>query len=234
MRARESAHRGDPADAAPDAVGGPLPFLRFLFFLLIVRPAVYVLLGLNLRHREKLPSQGPAILVANHNSHLDTPVLMNLFPMRMLPRLRPVAAVDYFLANRLRAWFARRVVGILPLERHPKGGHDPLAPLEQALDRGDILILFPEGTRGAPERMSALKSGIAHLAKRRPDVPVVPVFIHGLGKALPKGEALLVPFFVDLYAGDRIQWTGSRDSFMAELTARFEALAAEARKPDWQ
>ena len=41
MRARESAHRGDPADAAPDAVGGPLPFLRFLFFLLIVHEDLF-------------------------------------------------------------------------------------------------------------------------------------------------------------------------------------------------
>jgi 1-acyl-sn-glycerol-3-phosphate acyltransferase len=217
----------------------PASLLRWLFFLLIVRPAVLILLGLNLRHRERLPRHGPAIVVANHNSHLDTPVLMSLFPHRLLPRLRPVAAVDYFLKDERLAWFARRIVGIVPLDRRPEGrttggGADPLLALERALDRGDILILFPEGTRGEPERMTALKSGVAHLARRRPDVPVVPVFMHGLGKALPKGEALLVPFFVDVFVGERIAWPGTRDAFMADLAARFGELAREATPPDWQ
>jgi 1-acyl-sn-glycerol-3-phosphate acyltransferase len=212
----------------------PAAFLRWLFFFLIVRPAVLVLLGLNLRHRERLPKQGPAIVVANHNSHLDTPVLMSLFPQRLLPRLRPVAAVDYFLKDERLAWFARNIRGIVPLERKPEGGADPLLALERALERGDILILFPEGTRGEPERMTALKTGIAHLARRRPDVPVVPVFLHGLGKALPKGEALLVPFFVDIFVGERVAWTGERAQFMADLAARFEQLAREAPPPDWQ
>ena len=199
----------------------PANALRFLFFLLVVRPAILLLLGLNLRNRERLPEAGPAIIVANHNSHLDALVLMSLFPMRMLPRLRPVAAVDYFLRSGFLAWFARRIVGIVPIDRQLSAG-------------GDILILFPEGTRGTPERLSALKAGIAHLARRRPSVPVVPVFIYGLGKALPKGEALLVPFFVDLFAGEPVQWQGSRETFMRDLTARFETLSAEARPPEWR
>jgi 1-acyl-sn-glycerol-3-phosphate acyltransferase len=219
---------GDPGDERPATV------LRFLFFLLIVRPAILLLLGLNLRHRERLPLAGPAIVVANHNSHLDALVLMSLFPMRLLPRLRPVAAVDYFMRSGFLAWFARRIVGIVPIDRQLGAGGDPLAPLEHALDRGDILILFPEGTRGTPERLSALKAGIAHLARRRPTVPVVPVFIYGLGKALPKGEALLVPFFVDLFAGEAVQWQGSREAFMRDLAARFETLSAEARPPEWR
>lgn len=212
----------------------PASVLRFLFFLLVVRPAILLLLGLNLRHRERLPGAGPAIIVANHNSHLDALVLMSLFPMRLLPRLRPVAAVDYFLRSGFLAWFARRIVGIVPIDRQLSAGGDPLAPLERALERGDILILFPEGTRGTPERLSALKAGIAHLARRRPSVPVVPVFIYGLGKALPKGEALLVPFFVDLFAGEPVQWQGSRETFMRDLAARFETLSAEAHPPEWR
>ena len=210
--------------------------LRFLFFLLIVRPVVLVVLGLNVRHRERLPRRGPAIVVANHNSHLDTMVLMTLFPPTTLGRLRPVAAAEYFLRNRLLAWFAQRIVGIVPLLRKEAAGanRDRLAEATAALDRGDILILFPEGTRGEPERAAAFKSGVAHLAQRRPEVPVVPVFLHGLGKALPKGETLLVPFFCDVFVGEPTRWTGERTSFMAELAARINALAAEGRFPPWE
>ena len=210
--------------------------LRFLFFLLIVRPVVLVVLGLNVRHRERLPRRGPAIVVANHNSHLDTMVLMTLFPPATLPRLRPLAAADYFLKNRLFAWFARNIIGIVPLYSKEAAGlkADRLAGATAALDRGDILILFPEGTRGEPERAAAFKSGVAHLAQRRPEVPVVPVFLHGLGKALPKGETVLVPFFCDVFIGEPMRWTGNKAGFMVALAARMDALAAEGRFQPWE
>ena len=218
----------DTTELRPPA--GPL---RRAFFLCVVRPLVFVVLGVNLRHGERLPRQGPAILVANHNSHLDTLVLMTLLPHRLLPRIRPVAALDYFRKTRWLAWFATRIVGIIPLDRKPKPGGDALALPDAALARGDILILFPEGSRGEPERLQALKTGVAHLAKRRPAVPVTPVFLHGLGKALPKDAVLLVPFFVDVFVGEPVAWTGERAEFMARLERAMRELAAECRAPAW-
>jgi 1-acyl-sn-glycerol-3-phosphate acyltransferase len=208
--------------------------LRYLFFLLVVRPLVLVILGLNLRRGARLPKCGPAILVANHNSHLDTFVLMTLFPQRRLGDLRPVAAADYFLKDRRLAWFATRIVGIIPLERQAAaGGGDPLAGCDAALAEGRILILYPEGSRGEAERLADFKTGIAHLARRHPEVPVVPVFLHGLGKALPKGETLLVPFFCDVFIGEALSWTGARETFMASLDDAMRALAAEGHFPPW-
>lgn len=210
-------------------------FLQLLFFLLLVRPLLLLLLGLNVRHRERLPQSGPAILIANHNSHLDTLALMSLYPLSQLYRLRPVAAMDYFMRNPLLAWFATRIIRIIPLRRQLKTGQgDPLVEAMEALQRGEILILFPEGTRGEPEQMGELKTGIAHLARRIPEVPVVPVYLHGLGMALPKGEALLVPFFCDLFVGPSFYWTGDRASFMQQVSDAMNKLAEEGGFSEWR
>ena len=207
--------------------------LQMIAFAVLVRPLTWVVLGLNVRRAELLPTRGPAVVVANHNSHLDTLVLMSLYPLRMLHRLRPVAAADYFMRWRPLAWLATRIMGVIPIERGPRGGADPLAPLVEALDRGEILILYPEGTRGEPERMADLKKGIAHLAARRRQLPVTPVFLHGLGKALPKGESVLVPFFCDVFVDVPLTWTGSRPRYMSALQARFDALAEEGEFAAW-
>ncbi len=208
--------------------------LRFLFFLLIVQPVVLIVLGLNVRRRHLLPEAGPAIVVANHNSHLDAIVLMTLFGLRRLKSVHPVAAADYFLKNRWLAWFSTEIIGIHPLQRNMAGvRNDPLAGICAGLDRGDILILFPEGSRGEPEQLAEFRTGIAHIAKRYPQIPVTPVFLHGLGKALPRGEGLLVPFFVDVFVGEPVGWTGNRDEYMEALQSRFDALRAECHSPEW-
>ncbi len=209
--------------------------LRVLFFLLVVRPVLYIVLGLNVRHRERLPSAGPAILVANHNSHLDTLVLMSLFPLGMLPQVHPLGARDYFFRNRWIKWFSRHLMGIIPLDRQIKSAREhPLTPIEEALNRGEIVILFPEGSRGEPERLAEFKTGIAHLAERQPEVPLFPIYLHGLGKALPRGEALLVPFFCDVFIGEPFRWPGNRHAFMQQLAAKMTALTSEGQFPVWE
>jgi len=209
--------------------------LRSLFFNVIVRSVVLVGLGLNVRHRERLPRKGPAIVIANHNSHLDTMVLMNLLPRKLLPNVQPVAAMDYFLRSPVRAWFALRIIGILPLKRNrSEKGEDPLEPVDKALEAGRLLIFFPEGSRGEPEQMSGFRKGIAHLAERHPDVPVVPVYLHGLGKALPKGKVLFVPFFCDVFVGDQLPWTGDKHSYMQQLDEVMHALADEGKFSAWE
>jgi 1-acyl-sn-glycerol-3-phosphate acyltransferase len=205
--------------------------LRWLFYRVLVMGLTRLLLGINLRHGERLPQAGPAVVVANHNSHLDAMLLVTLLPGRLLPRIRPVAAADYFLKNRLLAWFALRIIGIIPLRRG--GGVDGLAAVSEALAQGAVVIYFPEGTRGEPEQRSEFKSGLWHLLRRHPGVPIHPVFMAGLGKAMPRGEGLIVPFFVDAFAGDAFQWQEDRGAFMADLGDRMDALARKVSVAPW-
>ena len=207
--------------------------LKLLFIVLIVRPIAFVVIGLNVRHYDRLPSAGPAIIVANHNSHLDTMVLMSLMPFRLLRKVRPVAAADYFLRNRALAWFANDVLGIVPMTRTRARGN-PLAGCFEALRAGEILILFPEGTRGEPEKMAAdIKQGVRLLARKFPEIPVHPVFLHGLGKALPRGEALFVPHICDVIAGEPMTYHDNAEGFVDKLWTSLESLANERKFPDW-
>lgn len=211
-----------------------MKLLRSLYYGVFIRFIVWIVLGLNVRHRERLPVDGPAIIVANHNSHLDTMVLISLLPFRLLPRVRPVAALDYFMRSPWLAWFAVNIIGILPIPRKREENADPLAPCREALARGEILIFFPEGTRGEPEKLASFKKGISYLAESNPDVPVHPIFLHGLGKALPKGEAVLVPFFCDVFVGEPLRWLGNRERYMRDLDASMHELSHEGKFSAWE
>lgn len=206
-----------------------------LFHLLVLRPVVFLFIGLIVRGRRHLPMRGPAIVVANHNSHLDTVVLMSLFPLSLVHRVRPAAAADYWLRTRAMGWFAKNIMGIIPLDRHARErGEDPFLGVSEALRNGDIVIVFPEGTRGEPERMAEPKKGIAHLVERHHLVPVFPVFLRGLGRALPRGSWLPVPFFCDVFVGKVLRFSGDRDLFMKDLRDEMMRLSEMGHVSEWE
>ncbi|MDK2577442.1 lysophospholipid acyltransferase family protein [Citrobacter portucalensis] len=190
--------------------------LRTLFTLCIVWPVIWLWLGLRIRHRDRLPIRGPAIIVANHNSHMDVFALLSLFPLRRQASIHPVVAADYFLRNKAMAWFALNILNIIPISR--KGGEtNPLAQCEQALRDGKILILFPEGTRGEPGKLSPLKSGLWHLSQRVPDVPIIPVWLRGTEHVMAKGNRIPLPLFIDVNIGRALRFHDDKHRFMDEL-----------------
>lgn len=197
----------------------------------VLRPLMWLVFGLSIGGRERLPVTGPAIVAANHNSHVDILFLLCAFPRRALPRVAPVAAADYFLADPVLRFIALRLIGILPLDRTARRG-DPLAAARQALSQGRILIVFPEGTRGAPEELGALKSGISKLA-RESGAPIVPVYLQGAGRILPKGARLPVPFTSTMLVGRPIAPQQDRAATMAQLGTAFRRLAAAAPPLHW-
>lgn len=204
--------------------------IRIIFLGCLVRPLVALLLGRCIKGHKYLPVSGPAIIAANHNSHLDILYLITLMPFKALPLLRPVAAADYFCSTPITSWLSRTLLGIIPLERKRGSFHtDPLAGPAAALEQGEIVIIFPEGTRGTPEELGQIKPGVAHLAKRFPQVPVVPVFMRNLGKSLPRGSFVLVPFCGKAAVGRARCFSGDVKEFTAELAADMQSLEETTR-----
>jgi 1-acyl-sn-glycerol-3-phosphate acyltransferase len=212
-----------------------MSWLRLFLITAFLRPAARLMLGADIIGPENLPRVGPAIVAANHNSHVDTLLLLCLFSPKTVTRVRPVAAADYFLASPAISWFSRNIIGIVPLDRTAAASMDVLSGAREALESGDILIIFPEGSRGvASEEMSPLKSGVARLCEACPRAPVTPVWIQGAGRVLPKGALIPVPLTCCALAGQPIRWQGDRIAFMAELKAALEALRAQAPPLKWR
>lgn len=198
--------------------------LRTLFTLCVVWPVIWLWLGLRVRHRKRLPTHGPAIIVANHNSHMDVFALLSLFSLRRQGQVHPVAAADYFLRNKWMAWFALNILNIIPVMR--KGGDaNPLARCEQALREGKTLILFPEGTRGEPGKLAPLKSGLWHLSQRFPEVPIIPVWLTGTERVMAKGNRIPLPLFIDVSIGGAMYADPDKRAFMDNLRAQLLALS---------
>jgi len=141
------------------------------------------------------PTARQRIYFANHTSHLDTVLMWAALPPALRARTHPVAAADYWGRGALRRHVALEVLNAVLIDRsgsvQTPGG--PLAPLQAALEAGDSLILFPEGTRGTECIPAAFKSGLYHLARDFPDVELIPVYLDNLRRALPKGSLLPVP-----------------------------------------
>ena len=210
-----------------------LVLTRRALLVLFVRPIVRLIIGLDARGRNFLPKDGPAIVAANHNSHVDTILLMCLFPSAVLRKVRPVAAADHFLRAPFISWFARRIIGIVPVNRTGFVREDVLAGCKEALGRGEILLIFPEGTRGAAEEMGRFKTGIARLAEEFPEAPITPVYLQGAGRVLPRGAFIPVPFTCSAIVGEPFRWGGNRQDFMQALRSAIEALSADAPPLRW-
>ena len=135
---------------------------------------------------------GPAVLVANHASHMDTPALLRALPGRRRRRTAVAAAVDYFYAKRRNALAASLVFGTMPVDRSGGGlSEDSTGHLREWVDSGGTLLMFAEGTRTNDSKVGRLKSGAAVLAAQQ-GVPLVPVYVSGTSEAMPRGHHWMV------------------------------------------
>ena len=198
---------------------------QVILFALLVKPFMTLFIGLRVRGREHLPAGGQFILVANHSSHLDTASLLSLFGLTRLRHIRPVAAADYFERNRFVSLLTKTFFNILPIARRGiTAENNPLDRMRQALAAGDSLIIFPEGTRGSGDDIGPFRSGIAHLVAKLPEVPVVPAYLANMGRSLPKGEVIPVPFFCEIRLGEPLRLSGPRQQIIHTLEDAVRAL----------
>src|ERR1043166_863693 len=155
---------------------------------------------LEVRGRENLPKEKSFVLVANHSSHLDTVCLLAALPLRRLHRAFPAAAADYFFKSVPRTWMATVVVNALPFARQTQVRQSLAICGELLANAGNVLIIFPEGTRSTTGELQEFKGGIGALVAGR-DVPVLPCYLDGAFSAWPKGSSWPRPRKVRLIIG---------------------------------
>jgi len=204
----------------------------------ILAAAVRLLTGVQVRWQGCAPENRQRIYYANHSSHLDFVVLWSALPAEVRRSTRPVAARDYWQGG-LRSFLAQRVFRAVLVDRGPargageeparKKGFEVIEQLAESMRDGESLIFFPEGTRGSGETVAEFKSGLFHLAKRRPDVEMVPAYLENLNRILPKGEFLVVPLLSVLTFGAplRVEEGETKAGFLGRAR---EALCSLQRK----
>lgn len=179
---------------------------------------------------EPVPHQ--RVYFANHSSNGDFVLLWTALPAPLRRQTRPVAALDYWLTSPLRAFIGREVFNAVLIDRRPEARtEDPVAQMAAALDQGSSLILFPEGQRNSSDaHLLPFKSGLYHLAKARPGVDLVPVWIANLNRVMPKGEVIPVPLICTLTFGPPLHVgpDESKEAFLARTTQALLALKAPA------
>jgi 1-acyl-sn-glycerol-3-phosphate acyltransferase len=177
--------------------------LQFVYSFL-VRGFLKIFVGVKFDNAKFLLNEGQFIIVANHNSHLDTMTILASLPSKMIHKVKPVAAADHFGKTVLKEKMSNYFINTLLIQRKrdkENSANDPINKMIKALDEGYSLIIFPEGTRGEPEIQQPLKPGIGYVLSQRPTIKYVPAFMKGMGKAMPKDDSLIVPFNSSLTYG---------------------------------
>jgi 1-acyl-sn-glycerol-3-phosphate acyltransferase len=168
--------------------------LAFIYCI-IMRNFLKLIVGVKFVNKQVLKKEKQFIIVSNHNSHIDTMALLSILSSKQVIKTHPIAAGDYFGKSSINSFFSRYFANALLIPRKvSEGEKNPILLMGQALINGKSLILFPEGSRGEPEKMQSFKKGVGLLLKKNPEIPYIPVFMKGMGKVLPRGERLLVPF----------------------------------------
>ncbi len=144
-----------------------------LFFRLLLK----YLYRLEVKGLENIPKRGPAIIAPNHESSLDILAIASVVP-RLLKALGKIERFEYPIWGRIA-----KFLGGIPITReHPE--KSIILKVFEALDEGNILVIFPEGTRKITSKIRGPRRGVGYFASRK-NVPVIPTAIIGAYKIWP-------------------------------------------------
>lgn len=174
------------------------PLILKIIYSGLIRTFLKLIVGIQFDKADFLLQEKQFIIVANHNSHMDTMALMASLPSSIVHKVKPVAAVDYFGKTKFKKWFSNYFINTLLISRQ---GGNPIHTMKKALEDGYSLIIFPEGSRGEPDSIQPFKPGVALLLSLCPEVKYVPAYMYGMGKIMPKGDGLIIPFNSKLIYG---------------------------------
>ena len=181
--------------------------------------------GATVRWVDCEPDTCQRIYFANHTSHLDALVLWSSLPRNIRSLTRPVAAVDYWQSGPIRRYMAS-VFDLLMIDRKKIKVHNsPIDMMIREIGNTSSLIVFPEGGRNVTGEVGEFKSGLFHLAKKRPDLELMPVYIDNLNRVMPKGEFLPVPLLSCISIGAPIFLESHENKHQFLARAREAVLA---------
>ena len=178
-----------------------------LFLLGLIR----ALTGAQARWQGCPPKAEQRIYFANLQSHADLVLMWAALPEELRSITRPIAAKDYWTKTPFKKWITTAVFNAIYVDRVKTSDQDPLGPLIDALENGDSIILFPEGTRGTQEEPQSFKSGLYNLAQKFPNVVLVPAWINNVQRVMPKGEVVPVPILCSVTFGAPIALGSDED-----------------------
>lgn len=205
----------------------------------ILRPVAHLLARPDVTGLDRLDDlDGPVIFVANHNSHLDTTLLLATIPEKWRHKTVVAAAADYFFPTKVKGAISALTIGAIPMERNRVDRRSADLAAELLAD-GWSVVIFPEGGRSPDGWTTSFRGGAAYLALRC-DRPIVPVHLEGTRKVWKRGEKLPTP--IDRDSSVRVtfgspMWPDKGESsrrFAGRIEATVAALADEQRTDWWQ
>ena len=200
----------------------------------VVKPAVSAIASPVITGLDRLQGlDGPVIFVANHASHLDTPLLLTSLPDRFRHRTVVAAAADYFFDRRIKAIGSALALGAIPIDRTSVSRRS-LDRATDLLEDGWNLVIFPEGGRTPDGWAQPFRAGAAFLATRV-GVPVVPIHIEGSRRVIRKGGGGLRRATTHVSFGAPLRPSGPRSDTRA-LSAEIErvvSVLADEQATDW-
>ena len=175
------------------------------------------------------PVSKQRIYFANHVSNADMPMIWTVLPGHMRRQTRPVAAADYWLQNKLRAFIGPEVFNCVLVDRRPEARtEDPMENILNALDEGSSLIIFPEGKRNMTEEaLLPFRAGLYNIGRARPHVDLIPTWVANLNKIMPKGEIIPLPLICTVTFGSpvHVKEGEDKDRFLERAARELVALA---------